>query len=87
MKKRKVNPCFMVLVQHYGMAGGVLDYGVADIKEFFDTFKEANEYAKNLSLKTMKELTMPMVWVLECKITYQKLDDEIIAVISKEESE
>jgi len=71
-KEIKVKTQYMVLARHYGMTGGVWDYGTADIKEFFDDYKEADTYAQKLFNATHKNLIMPFVWVLECKKTYQE---------------
>jgi len=72
MDKIKIDGQWMVLARHFAMPGGVLDYGVADIKEFFNTFEKADKYAKKLFDVTHKDLVYPMVWVLKCERTYQE---------------
>ena len=79
-EKVYVDPQWMVLARHFGMPGGIWDYGVADIKEFFDSFEEADGYAKELFENTKDNLVEPMVWVLRCEKTYRK---EVV-VISRE---
>ena len=72
MKIKKVKPEWMVLARHFGMDGGIFDYGTADIKGFFGSFEEADIFAKELFERTQKYLLMPFVWVLKCEKTYQK---------------
>ena len=72
MIENKVKPQWMVLARHFGMPGGLFDYGEASIKEFFDTLDEANKYAEELLKSTEKELIEPMIWVLKCERTYQR---------------
>ena len=70
-KTIKVEPQWMVLARHFAMSGGLFDYGTADIKEFFDSFKEADDYAKKLFDETKDSVVMPYIWVLRCERTYR----------------
>jgi len=72
MEEKEVAPKWMVLARHLLMAGGVVDYGVAEIKDIFDSFDEADEYASALFERTNEGLQLPYVWVLKCEKTYQK---------------
>lgn len=72
MKEVKIKPAWMVLARHYWMEGGVFDYGMADIKEFFTSFKEADKFARELFKDTRKDLIQPVVWVLKCEKTYRE---------------
>lgn len=81
--EKEVKAQWMVIARHFGMPGGLLDYGVAEIEEFFDTFHEADEYAKNLFRKTASDLVYPMVWVLKCERTYQKVKEGLCVAVSK----
>ena len=67
----KVEPQWMVLTRHFAMPGGLLDYGEASIEEFFDSFEEADAYAKKLFEDTNERLVMPFIWVLRCERTYR----------------
>jgi len=82
MKTVKVKPQWMVLSRHFFMPGGLLDYGEATIEEFFDSFEEADKYAKKKYESMKKVFIHPIVWVLRCEKTYR----EGGIVISKEES-
>lgn len=81
--EKEVGPAWMVVARHFGMQGGVIDYGLADIKEFFNTFAEADEYAKQLLINTHDDLIEPMIWVLRCEKTYQRSKEGLCVVISK----
>ena len=86
MKKllvKKTKPQWMVLARHLGMPGGLWDYGVGDIKEFYDTIEEANEYAEKLLRETNDGLIEPMVWVLKCERTYQRATEGLCVAISE----
>jgi len=72
MIHKKVKPQWMVLARHFGMPGGLLDYGEASIEEFFDTFNDACTYAEDLLESTEEGLVEPMIWVLKCERTYQR---------------
>lgn len=72
MLKIKVEPQWIVIARHFGMGGGIFGYGVADIKEFFDNFNDACNYAEQLLKDTHKDLIEPMIWVLRCERTYQR---------------
>lgn len=72
MEEVQVSYQWMVLARHLGMPGGVFDYGVADIKGFYDTFEEANNYGKKLFDGTHEGLAMPTIWILRCEVTYKE---------------
>ena len=80
--EKSVSPQWMVLARHFGMQGGVIDYGLADIKEFFDNRKDADEYAKKLLFDTNKGLIEPMIWVLKCEKTFQRAKEGLCVAIS-----
>jgi len=61
----------MVISRHFGMEGGLFDYGIANIEGFFDNFDDACKYAEE-QLKKATDFIEPMVWVLKCERTYQK---------------
>lgn len=84
--EKEVKPMWMVLARHFGMPGGVIGYGSANIKEFFDTFEKADEYAEQLLVNTHEGLVDPMVWVLKCERTYQRAKEGLCVVITKEGS-
>jgi hypothetical protein len=81
--KQEVKPQWMVLARHFGMPGGVLDYGSADIKEFFDTFDKADRYARNLFIETETDLVDPRVWVLLCEKTYVRAKEGLASLVSE----
>lgn len=67
----RIKPKWMVLARHFGMPGGLFDYGIADIKEFFNSFEDADKYAKELFDSTKRAVVYPMIWVLRCERTYR----------------
>jgi len=75
MLKVSVKPQWMVLVRHFGMSGGLFDYGEASIEEFFDSFEDACKHAEELFEDINEGLVDPMVWVLRCERTYQKSEE------------
>ena len=77
-----VPPQWMVLARHFGMPGGVLDYGEASIKNFFDNRKDAEEYAEKLLRETHEGLIEPMIWVLKCEKTYQRAREGLCVAVS-----
>ena len=81
--EHKVKPRWMVLARHFGMNGGVLDYGIADIKEFFDSFEDADKYAKELFINTQENLIEPRVWILRCDKTYVRAKEGLASIISE----
>jgi len=80
--KKEVKPQWMVLYRHFGMPGGIFDYGEAEILEFFDNREDAYKYAEEV-LKECKDEVEPMVWVLQCERTYQKAKEGLCYVYSK----
>ena len=72
MLNTKVKSQWMVLARHFGMPGGIFDYGEASIEGFFDSFDNACEYAEILLKRTNEGLVEPMIWVLKCERTYQR---------------
>jgi len=72
----KTKPTWMVLFRHFGMEGGILDYGMASIEGFFFSFEEADKKAKEVYNFWKDISTFPTVWVLKCEKTYKKLDLE-----------
>jgi len=80
--KKEVKPQWMVLYRHFGMPGGIFDYGEAEILGFFDNRKDAYEYAEK-SLKEYKDEIEPIVWVLQCERTYQRTKEGLCYVYSK----
>jgi len=83
MLENKVKPQWMVLARHFGMQGGILDHGSADIKEFFNSFAEADEYARDLFVNTENGLVDPYVWVLKCEKTYVRAKEGLACVVSQ----
>lgn len=81
--ENKVPYSWMVLARHFGMPGGVLDYGISDIKEFFDSFEKADTFAKELFINTQDGLVDPRVWVLRCEKTYVRAKEGLACVISE----
>lgn len=73
----------MILARHFAMPGGIHDYGIADIKEFFDTFDEACKYAEKLLRSTHKDVIDPKIWVLKCERTYQVAKEGLCYAESK----
>ena len=82
MIENKVEPQWMVAARHFGMPGGVLDYGEATIKEFFNSFDEADAYAKGLFEDTQDGLVDPRVWVLKCERTYVRAKEGLAVITS-----
>jgi len=82
MLENKVEPQWMVLARHFGMPGGLLDYGEASIKEFFDTLQEADDYAKSLFENTQDGLVDARVWVLKCERTYVQAKEGLAVITS-----
>jgi hypothetical protein len=72
MLKTKVKSQWMVIARHFGMPGGLFDYGEASIEDFFDNFDDACKYAEKLLKSTEEDLVEPMIWVLKCERTYQR---------------
>jgi len=83
MEKNEVAVQWMVLSRHFGMPGGLFDYGEATIEEFFDSFEDAVKYAENLFLTTHEGLVDPRVWVLKCERTYVRSKEGPAYVFSK----
>lgn len=81
--EQKVDPLWMVLTRHFGMPGGLLDYGVGNIEEFFTSFEKADQYAKKLFLNNYQNEVMPKVWVLRCEKTYQKAKEGLACAVTK----
>ena len=79
---KDVLPQWMVLARHFGMPGGLLDYGIGDIKDFFHNKKDADEYAKELLFDTQEGLVEPMIWVLKCEKTYQRSKEGLCCIVS-----
>jgi len=46
MLKKKVKPQWMVLARHFGMPGGIFDYGEATIEEFLKKSKVFDELSE-----------------------------------------
>lgn len=84
MLKVKVDTKWMVLARHFGMPGGIWDYGTADIKEFFHDYKKACKYAEKLLKKTHKDVVDPKIWVVKCERTYQKAKEGLCYAYSEE---
>lgn len=85
IKEYEVKPQWMVLFRHFGMEGGVYDYGVAEIIGFYDSEKEANNQAEKI-IKLSRNKISPNVWVTKCVRTYQHLntiDNTIVVAIDK----
>ena len=82
MIEKKVEPQWMVLARHFGMSGGIIDYGEATIEEFFDTLQDADEYAKSLFENTADGLVDPRVWVLKCERTYVHATEGSAVIVS-----
>jgi hypothetical protein len=72
IKEHRIKAEWMVLARHYGMPGGVMDYGIAEIKGFFKSFKSADTYAKRLAKKTFEGFMQPIIWITKCEKTYKK---------------
>jgi|GEM_PF-2770731 len=70
-KNEKITqPKWMVLLRHFGMSGGIINYGTAKIIDFYETFEEADEEARE-EFKNISEAPFPYVWILKCERTYQ----------------
>lgn len=73
MENKKVPGQWVVISRDFGMPGGLFDYGIADINEFFTSEKKANKYAEELLMSHIKsDRYDPHVWVLRCERTYIK---------------
>ena len=83
MIENKVKPQWMVLARHFGMPGGVMDYGEASIKEFFDDYDKACEYGEELFINTQEGLVEPRVWVLRCEKTFVRAKEGIAVIVSE----
>ena len=86
MKKileNKVKPQWMVMCRHFGNEGGVWDYGVGNILEFFDSFEDADRYAKKYFTDWEDGLVDPRVWVLRCDKTYVRAKEGLACVVSE----
>lgn len=69
LKIKKLPPTWMVAYRHFAMPGGVFNYGVAEIYDFYRSFEEADKNAKKVfhNLRGKPDLH---VWVLRCEKTY-----------------
>ena len=85
MLSNEVKPQWMVLFRHFGMEGGVLDFGVGHILGFYDSFKEADDFAKWYFEDRQEGLVDPRVWVMRCEKTYVKAKEGNACIVSKEE--
>lgn len=73
----------MVMCRHFGNEGGIWDYGVGNILEFFNSFEKADKYAKKYFIGFEKDLVDLRVWVLRCDKTYVRAKEGLACIISE----
>ena len=68
-EEKEVDVAYLVTHRSMNMPGGIIDYGYAEIVGFFDTFKEADECAKQ-TFKKYKDAPDLHITISKCLKTY-----------------
>lgn len=68
-RTKEEDPMWMVAYRTFNMPGGVIDYGAAQIVDFFNSFDDADDQAKEVFESHEGEIDL-RVWILRCEKTY-----------------
>jgi len=60
---RNVPYCWMVVYRDFACPGGIIDYGIMHIVDFYESYEEANEGAIEFWNNLPDGLVDPRVWV------------------------